>query len=150
MVRRGQHRKHAQRRSDKHRDSAIERAQTAGEYVPPSRPDCKHVEAVWPWGESGLIRIEAWKWSTADGLADYALRASVIDYTATEWSTTDLARIDICHGHAHLHLLYPEEREDPLHIRRIDRQSDVQDAYHDSIGVIQEIASRLDRERNEQ
>lgn len=144
--RRGQQRKRAQRRDDAMRDDALGAHQ--GSYVPPPRDECVLTEAFWPWGRNGFIRIDAWKWVNSEGLADFALSASVTDYGQGDWNTVNLARVDIRHGHAHIHLLHPEESAKPVHIRRLDTQSDVQEAYRAAIIVLQKIADRLDGERN--
>lgn len=144
--RRGQEHKRQQRRADAARDAEL--MSLTGDYVPPPREECSSSEAYWPWGGSGLIRIEAWKWATNTGLADFALQASAVDYASVAWNTVVLARIDICHGHAHAHVMYPVEHPDVVHIRRIDHQSEVQEAYRSAIDMIQAIADRLDNERN--
>lgn len=146
MVRRGQARKHAQRRDDRARDQRVGGDQ--GDYKPPPRTDCDARHAEWPLTPDTVLRIEAWKWSNADGLVDYALQASAVDFEASGWAPVPLARVDICHGNAHLHVLYPDERDETIHIARLSSINDVQDAFHQSIAVLRETASRINSERS--
>lgn len=139
--RRGQSKKKNQRRADAAREKLL--SSVHGKYVPPPREDCWNQEAYIPWGDQGSVFVHSWIWRNNKGLADFALEARAYIYSSSDWKSVRLARIDICHGHAHIHVLHPEETNGTIHILRIDHQAEVQEAYRRSLSAIQEIADRI-------
>ncbi|GAA2865769.1 hypothetical protein GCM10010454_23830 [Microbacterium arabinogalactanolyticum] len=118
-----------------------------GAYVPPSRSTCTEKVFYLPLDDDATFQVEQRTW-TDDRLVDFHLIASAMRLAKGGWDTLDLVRADICHGHAHAHLLVgPSKDSDPFHIRRIDTVDDVQPAFRTATIQIIKLATRVGNER---
>ncbi|MFV0435272.1 MAG: hypothetical protein ACK5LO_15035 [Leucobacter sp.] len=145
--RRGQQAKHTQRRADKQREANLEEQQLVGDYEPPPRHECTERKYPLPCADDDFVNINVWTWANENGIADFSLTAVSFSASTDTWEPEPLTRADICHGYAHIHILYPEEQEQTVHVRRIDNTTDVQTALHESTSRIQQIAASVLRRK---
>ena len=141
--------KYARDRDREHRRDAARAASLDdehGAYVAPPRTETSERHASSPIGTRGTLLLDIRLWFTGDGVVDFALAIEDLRFTAEQWTTVQLARVDTRHGHAHLHLLQGEP-EQVVHIRRLDDTADVQAAYHEATDLLEALARRIDLDR---
>lgn len=142
MVRRGQSRRNELRRASAEREAELAESQTYGDYRPPSRSECFEREFYLPVDDEATLRVDAWTWSDGRQMVDFSLTVRMMALVDGRWEWQDLARVDICHGHAHLHILVKND-DDARHLMRIDNVDHVQEAYQVGVVNLQQIARIL-------
>jgi hypothetical protein len=147
MVRRSQQSKQSTRRAERAAEASRKDGEVHGGYKPPPRSECTEHVFYMPLDDDGIFQVEQRTW-TNGRLVDFHLIASAMQLKQTDWYPLDVVRVDICHGHAHAHMLAgPNVNAEPLHIRRIDGVDDVQPAFHAASIQIIDLASRVEAER---
>jgi hypothetical protein len=112
-------RRNQQQRRDERRDAAAAfdsvADQTRGSYRPPDRASCREKSWVQSIDDADTIRVHTSIWRRDGRIVDFAL---VVLVAGIDWSWTETARIDCCHGHVHQHHEDPAHRTSlkPLHV----------------------------------
>lgn len=99
-----------------------------------------------PVDDEATLRLDAWAWTDGRQMVDFALTVRTMALRKDQWEWQELARVDICHGHAHLHIL-GRDVDDPEHLMRIDTVDHVHEAYRIGVVNLQRIARILVTER---
>jgi hypothetical protein len=129
MTRRGQQGKRAMRKADRRREKDLAKAEVYGEYTPPPRSECFPRHYYEHLDDDASIRVDVRTWAHSGQVVDFHLTIEVARMDGLEWSWQPIARVDICHGHAHAHALVGSKTDvEPMHIARIDTVDDVHDA----------------------
>lgn len=144
MARRSQRAKRAVGRANRDRDRRFDDEQTYGRYVPPLRSECAERSFYLPDDGDGTVQVSVMIWTSNGRIADSHLSAEQLQLASGSWVWAPIARVDICHGHAHVHDLVGVHVDDaPRHLLRVDTVDDVQTAYHRASAEIVRIARRL-------
>lgn len=139
MTKRG---KAAQRALRRARREVTERlGRKEGDYVPPERADCDERVFHMPVRDSAAARIEVRRWQQGGRMVDFHLALQLVIWDTWEWDT--ITRVDICHGHAHIHRVIDgaDVPGDPQHVYRLDSLEDVDEAYRRSLEHCMAIAA---------
>lgn len=129
MVRRGQQSKRALKKADRRREEDIAHGEVRGDYSPPPRSDCTPRSFYQHLDDEASLRVDVRVWAHSGRVVDFHLTVELAQMEGIEWTWLPVARVDICHGHAHAHaLIGPKVGAEPMHIARIDSVDDVHDA----------------------
>lgn len=99
MMRRNQQDGREERRARRAAEQALD-DQDHGEYVPPARSECSPKDWYESIDDADTLRIEYRLWRKDGRLVDFAIILLGVDMDG-EW--VEVARMDCCHGYAHLH-----------------------------------------------
>lgn len=135
LIRRNQQRKHDERRAIRAAGSEIH----VGAYRPVARKNCIEQVRHSFIDDEATVRIEYRFWTYRGKVADFVLLLQEVELASGTWQ--NLARIDCCHGHVHLH----KEDDQPADesIARLDTINDVGQAQKVAYERIRELAVRL-------
>ncbi|MDX2377887.1 hypothetical protein M4I32_13880, partial [Microbacterium sp. LRZ72] len=129
-------------------EKALTEQQTYGEYRPPQRDECIERSYYMPLDDEDVVRADVRVWSNGKQMVDFHLVAEGLTLNGSAWEYKQLARVDICHGHAHAHALIGDKMDDaPTHIGRIDTVADVQTMFRLACAQIIDFARTLRDER---
>lgn len=128
------HRKYMRQNAERLKE--ITETKTQGTYQPPNRENCYQRETTLYKDTTPPTYITQRIWTQNNQITEYAL-----DLTITE-TNEKIARADIKHGHAHIHILENgKDTGEPIHVAKLDTLDDVHTSLYLTINLMLRLAT---------